>query len=104
MNDIKDSLRQKSNEVLQGILVFLSNKNKDISFEDLEKEFPNIKGKQLGSLFSGITRTLINGNRLTISIPQFGSRRKVWKLNKDVSKAELEEITKLVNEILEERK
>lgn len=104
MSKVKDSLRQKSNEVLQGILVFLSSKDKEIAFEDLEKEFPTIKGKQLGSLFSGITRTLVNGNRLTISIPQFGSRRKVWKLNKDISSKELDEVEVTIKEILEERK
>lgn len=102
-SEIKDSLRQKSNEVLEGILVFLSNKG-DVSFEDLEKKFPNIKGKQLGSLFSGITRTLINGKRLTISIPQFGDRRKIWKLNKDITSKELDEVEVIVREILEERK
>ncbi len=104
MSEIKDSLRQKSNEVLQGIMVFLSSKDKEITFEDLEKEFPAIKGKQLGSLLSGITRTLIGGNKLTISIPQFGSRRKVWKLNKDITSKELDEVEVTVKEILEERK
>ncbi len=104
MASTKDTLRQKSNEVLEGILVFLSKKDKEISFEDLEDKFPNIKGKQLGSLFSGITRTLINGKRLTISIPQFGSRRKVWKLSKELTDKELEEVEVTVKEILEERK
>lgn len=103
-SDIKDSLRQKSNEVLDGILVFLTTKDNEVTFEDLEAKFPDIKGKQLGSLFSGITRTLINGKRLTISIPQFGSRRKIWKLNKDITTKELEEVELLVKEILEERK
>lgn len=104
MDEISNSLRQKSNEVLQGILIFLSSQGKEVTFEDLEKEFPSIKGKQLGSLFSGITRTLVNGKRLTISIPQFGSRRKVWKLNKDISESEVASVRKAVNEILEERK
>jgi hypothetical protein len=104
MNEIKDVLRQKSNEVLEGILVFLSNKDNDITFEDFESKFPSIKGKQLGSLFSGITRTLVNDKKLTISIPQFGSRRKVWKLNKDISEKEIEEVETAVKEILEERK
>ena len=103
MSAIKDILRQKSNEVLEGITVFLSS-NDEVSFEDLEKKFPKIKGKQLGSLFSGIARTLINGKRLTISIPQFGSRRKVWKLNKDISSQELEEVEATIKDILEERK
>lgn len=104
MSKIKDTLRQKSNEVLEGILVFLSTKDKEITFEDLEAKFPTIKGKQLGSLFSGITRTLINGKRLTISIPQFGSRRKVWKLSKDLSNKELDEVEATIKEIIEERK
>lgn len=104
MDAIKDALRQKSNEVLQGILVFISSQGSEVTFEDLEKEFPNIKGKQLGSLFSGITRTLVNSKRLTISIPQFGSRRKVWKLNKDITESEVTSIRKAVNEIFEERK
>ena len=104
MNKIKDTLRQKSNEVLEGITVFLSNKDNEVSFEDLEKKFPKIKGKQLGSLFSGIARTLINGKRLTISIPQFGSRRKIWKLNKDISTQELEEVEVAIKDILEERR
>lgn len=103
-SELKDSLRQKSNEVLEGILVFLSTNGKEVTFEDFEKKFPNIKGKQLGSLFSGITRTLVNGKRLTISIPQFGDRRKIWKLNKDITTQELEEVELLVKEILEERK
>ena len=103
MTQIKDTLRQKSNEVLQGILVFLSSDG-DVTFENLEKEFPKIKGKQLGSLFSGITRTLIDNKRLTISIPQFGSRRKVWKLNKEITTEELEEVKKAITEILDERK
>lgn len=106
-SEIKDSLRQKSNEVLEGILLFIS--NKEVTFEDLEKHFPNLefkndKGKTLGSLFSGITRTLINGKRLTISIPQFGDRRKIWKLNKDITAKELEDLEVAVNKILEERK
>lgn len=104
MTQIKDTLRQKSNEVLQGILVFLSSKDGDVTFENLEKEFPTIKGKQLGSLFSGITRTLIDNKRLTISIPQFGSRRKVWKLNKEITTEELAEVEKAIKEILDERK
>jgi hypothetical protein len=104
MTQIKDTLRQKSNEVLQGILVFLSSKDGDVTFENLEKEFPKIKGKQLGSLFSGITRTLIDNKRLTISIPQFGSRRKVWKLNKEITTEELAEVEKAITEILDERK
>ena len=104
MNDIKDTLSQKSNEVLEGITVFLSSKENEVSFEDLEKKFPKIKGKQLGSLFSGIARTHINGKRLTISIPQFGSRRKIWKLNKDISTQELEEVEVAVKDILEERR
>ena len=104
MNDIKDTLSQKSNEVLEGITVFLSSKENEVSFEDLEKKFPKIKGKQLGSLFSGIARTFINGKRLTISIPQFGSRRKVWKLNKDISTQELEEVEVAIKDILEERR
>jgi hypothetical protein len=104
MTQIKDTLRQKSSEVLQGILVFLSSKEGDVTFENLEKEFPSIKGKQLGSLFSGITRTLIDNKRLTISIPQFGSRRKVWKLNKEITSEELEEVKKAITEILDERK
>lgn len=104
MSELKNSLRQKSNEVLEGILIFLSNKDSEVTFEDLENKFPKIRGKQLGSLFSGITRTLISGKRLTISIPQFGSRRKVWKLNKDVSSHELEEVEATIKEILEERK
>ena len=104
MSKIKDTLRQKSNEVLEGITVFLSNKDTEVSFEDLEKKFPTIKGKQLGSLFSGIARTLINGKRLTISIPQFGSRRKVWKLNKDISSQELEEVEAIIKDILDERR
>lgn len=107
MSTIKDTLRQKSNEVLEGILLFIS--NKEVTFEDLEKHFPNLevkndKGKTLGSLFSGITRTFINGKRLTISIPQFGDRRKIWKLNKDITPKELEEVEALVKEILEERR
>lgn len=104
MSAIKDTLRQKSNEVLEGITVFLSSKGNEVSFEDLEKRFPTIKGKQLGSLFSGIARTLINGKRLTISIPQFGSRRKVWKLNKVISTQELEEVETAIKDILEERR
>lgn len=101
--DLKSSLRQKSNEVLRGILIFLSKKDSEVVFEDLEEEFPNIKGKQLGSLFSGITRTLVNDKRLTISIPQFGDRRKIWKLNKDITPTELGEVEIIVNEILKER-
>jgi len=104
MNEIKDTLRQKSTEVLEGITIFLSSKENEVSFEDLEKKFPKIKGKQLGSLFSGIARTLINGKRLTISIPQFGSRRKIWKLNKDISTQELEEVEVAIKDILEERR
>ena len=103
-SEIQDSLRQKSNEVLEGVLVFLSNKDKDVTFEDLEVKFPKIKGKQLGSLFSGITRTLINGKRLTISIPQFGDRRKIWKLNKDITTKELEEVEGAIKDIQGERK
>ena len=102
--EIKETLRQKSNEVLEGIHVFLSNIDKEVTFGDLEAKFPDIKGKQLGSLFSGITRTLINGKRLTISIPQFGDRRKIWKLNKDITAKELEDVEVAVKEILEERK
>jgi len=104
MNEnLKSSLRQKSNEVLRGILIFLSKRDNEVTFEDLEKEFPTIKGKQLGSLFSGITRTLVNDKRLTISIPQFGDRRKIWKLNKDITPSELEEVELLVKEVLRER-
>lgn len=102
--EIKETLRQKSNEVLEGIHVFLSNIDKEVTFADLEAKFPEIKGKQLGSLFSGITRTFINGKRLTISIPQFGDRRKIWKLNKDITAKELEDVEVAVKEILEERK
>jgi hypothetical protein len=102
MTQIKDTLRQKSNEVLQGILVFLSSEG-NVTFEILGKEFPKIKGKQLGSLFSAITRTFINGKRLTLSFPQFGDRRKVWKLNKEITSEELEEVKKAIDEILNER-
>lgn len=105
MNDeLKASLRQKSNEVLEGILAFLSNKDTEITFELFEKKFPDIQGKRLGSLFSGVARSLVNGKRITISVPQFGSRRKVWKLNKDLSESELEELELTVKEILAERK
>jgi len=103
MEDLKATLRQKSNEVLQGILVFLTNKDKEITFELFENNFPEIKGKRLGSLFSGIARTDINGRRITVSIPQFGSRRKIWKLNKSLTEKELDELEVLVKEILTER-
>jgi hypothetical protein len=108
-NVIKDSLNQKSNEVLEGILLFLSKKNEEVTFENLEAKFTklevkNDKGKTLGSLFSGITRTLIGGKRLTKSYPKFGSRRKVWKLNRDISAQELEDLEEAVKAILEERK
>ena len=103
MEDLKTTLRQKSNEVLQGILVFLTNKGKEINFELFENNFPEIKGKRLGSLFSGIARTDINGKRITVSIPQFGSRRKIWKLNKSLTEKELDELEVLVKEILTER-
>ena len=103
MERLKVTLRQKSNEVLQGILVFLTNKDKEITFELFENNFPEIKGKRLGSLFSGIARTDINGKRITVSIPQFGSRRKIWKLNKSLTEKELDELEVLVKEILTER-
>ena len=104
MEELRTTLRQKSNEILQGILVFLTNKGKEINFELFENNFPEIKGKRLGSLFSGIARTDINGRRIAVSIPQFGSRRKVWKLNKDLTDKELEELEVVIKEILEERK
>ena len=103
MERLKVTLRQKSNEILQGILVFLTNKDKEITFELFENNFPEIKGKRLGSLFSGIARTDINGKRITVSIPQFGSRRKIWKLNKSLTEKELDELEVLVKEILTER-
>ncbi|KKR13389.1 hypothetical protein A2865_02665 [Candidatus Woesebacteria bacterium RIFCSPHIGHO2_01_FULL_39_17] len=104
MERLKVTLRQKSNEILQGILVFLTNKDKEITFELFENNFPEIKGKRLGSLFSGIARTDINGKRIAVSIPQFGSRRKVWKLNKELTDKELEELEVLITNILEERR
>jgi len=103
MERLKVALKQKSNEVLQGILVFLTNKDKEITFELFENNFPEIKGKRLGSLFSGIARTDINGKRIAVSIPQFGSRRKNWKLNKSLTEKELDELEVLVKEILTER-
>lgn len=105
MNDeLKTSLRQKSSEVLTGILIILSNKDKEITFELFEEKFPDIQGKRLGSLFSGIARSLVNQKRITISVPKFGTRRKTWKLNKDLSGNELEELETAIKEVLEERK
>ena len=103
-NELQASLKQKSGEVLSAILIFLSNKDKEITFELFEEKFPDIQGKRLGSLFSGVARSLVNGKRITISVPQFGSRRKVWKLNKDLSENELEELEATVKAVLEERK
>lgn len=103
MEELGTTLRQKSNEILQGILIFLENKDKEISFELFEEKFPEIKGKRLGSLFSGIARTNVNDKRIAISVPQFGSRRKIWKLNKSLTNEELNELEVLVKEILKER-
>ena len=102
--ELKSTLRQKSNEVLEGILIILSSKDKEITFELFETKFPEIQGKRLGSLLSGITRTLVNDKRITISVPQFGSRRKIWKFNKDITESELEELEAITKSILEERK
>lgn len=95
--------RQKANEVLEGILLFVNNRDGEFEFEQVEKKFPHIKGKQLGSLLSAITRTQINDKRLTVAIPVFGSRRKIWKLNKTVTDKEIEQIKKSITKVLEER-
>jgi len=102
-NELKDILCKKSNEVLQGIQIFLDKNGKEVTFEMFEKEFPHIQGKALGSLFSAITRTSINNKSIVIAIPQFGSRRKTWKLSKKLTDKERETISKTIKDILEER-
>lgn len=101
---IKTSLRSKSNEVLLGLKLFLE-ADGEITFEMLQEKFPHIKkGKQIGSLFSAITRTKFNGKSLTFSYPVFGSRRKTWKVSKDLTNEEKSELKVVIEEILEERK